>query len=139
MGPHKRAKIQETKNARSYVHDALLLLNEVSLDAEGDLGREHALVVDLLHAWCLSLWLYHFCGHNDYRNYLRVAVKELILLLLSDPADDHQVVQMQEALCMVLTHQLDWSLDDLELNSVERQIVDRVLAEPAPDFEILKF
>jgi hypothetical protein len=38
---------------------------------------------------------------------------------------------------MVLTHQFDWSLDDLELDSTDRQIVDRVLADlPAPDFEI---
>jgi len=38
---------------------------------------------------------------------------------------------------MVLTHQLDWSLDDLELDSTERQIVDRVLADwPALDFEL---
>ena len=38
---------------------------------------------------------------------------------------------------MVLTHQLDWSLDDLELNSYERQIVDRVLTEySTPDFVI---
>ena len=34
------------------------------------------------------------------------------------------------------THQLDWSLDDLELDSTERQIVDRVLAEySTPDFK----
>ena len=121
---------------QSYVHDALLLLNEVSLDAEGDLGREHALVVDVTHAWCLSLWLYHFLGHSDYRSEFQVAVQAL-LLLLARTQDADQTRQIEQTLCMVLTHQLDWSLDDLELDSTDRQIVDRVLADlPAPDFEI---
>ena len=121
---------------QSYVHDALLLLNEASLDAEEDLGKEHALFVDLHHAWCLSLWLYHFCGHSDYREYLRTAAQALILLLSRAQNADNKR-QIEYALCMVLTHQLEWSLDDLELDSVDRQIVNRVLAEySTPDFAI---
>ena len=60
-----------------------------------------------------------------------------LLLIFSRAQDADQERQIEETLCMVLTHQLDWSLDDLELDSTERQIVDRVLADlPAPDFEI---
>lgn len=114
----------------------MLLLNEANLDAEADLGREHALVVDLHHAWCLSLWLHHFFGHSDYREYLRTAVQALILLLSRVQNADNKR-QIEYTLCMVLTHQLEWSLDDLGLDSVDRQIVNRVLADlPAPDFEI---
>ena len=42
-----------------------------------------------------------------------------------------QTRQIAQTLCMVLTHQLDWSLDDLELDSTERQIVDRLADLPA--------
>ena len=72
----------------------------------------------------------------SYREYLRTAVQALILLLSRVQNADNKR-QIEYTLCMVLTHQLDWSLDDLELDSTERQIVDRVLADlPAPDFEI---
>ena len=74
--------------------------------------------------------------HENYRGELLIAVKNFLdLLPLAQDAD--QTRQIEQTLCMVLTHQLDWSLDDLELDSTERQIVDRVLADlPAPDFEI---
>ena len=46
-----------------------------------------------------------------------------------------QTRQIEHTLCRVLTHQLDWSLDDLPLDDIERQIVDTLLAEvPAPGF-----
>ena len=78
----------------------------------------------------------HFYGHNDFRSDLQIAVKGL-LLIFSRAQDADQERQIEETLCMVLTHQLDWSLDDLELNSYERQIVDRVLTEySTPDFVI---
>ena len=32
--------------------------------------------------------------------------------------------------CRVLAHQLDWSLDDLELDAHERKVVDMLLEEP---------
>ena len=74
--------------------------------------------------------------HENYRGELLIAVKNFLdLLPLAQDAD--QTRQIEKTLCMVVTHQLDWSLDDLELDSTERQIVDRVLADlPAPDFEI---
>ena len=71
---------------------------------------------------------------RNHRRYLRIAVHEL-LLLLARTQDADETRHMEQTLCMVLTHQLDWSLDDLELDSTDRQIVDRVLADlPAPDF-----
>ena len=72
----------------------------------------------------------------SYREYLRTAVQALILLLSRVQNADNKR-QIEYTLCMVLTHQLEWSLDDLELNSYERQIVDRVLTEySTPDFVI---
>ena len=60
-----------------------------------------------------------------------------VLNLLPYAQDADQTRQIEKSLCMVLAHQLDWSLDDLELDSTERQIVDRVLADwPALDFEL---
>ena len=51
--------------------------------------------------------------------------------------DAKQKRHIERLLRRVLTHQLDWSLDDLDLDSTERQIVDKVLADlPAPDFEV---
>ena len=119
-----------------YVRNAFLLLNEVYLNAEEDLGEEHGLFIGLMHTYYLSLWLNHFYGTEKYRNYLRTAVDGL-LYLLPRAQDADQKREIEYNLCVVLTHQLDWSLDDLELDSTERQIVDRVLADlPAPDFEI---
>ena len=73
---------------------------------------------------------------SDYRSELRVAVQAL-LLLLARTQDADQKREIEYNLCMVLTHQLDWSLDDLELDWEVRQIVDGILADlPAPDFEM---
>ena len=44
--------------------------------------------------------------------------------------------EIQGTLCRALAHQLDWSLDDLELDSTDRQIVDEYVDFPAPDVEI---
>ena len=119
-----------------YLRDALVLLHQVGLHAEEDLGEGHALVIELASASCLSVWLYHFYGHESYRGQLLTAVKN-VLNLLPYAQDADQTRQIEKSLCMVLTHQLDWSLDDLELDSTERQIVDRVLADwPALDFEL---
>ena len=114
----------------------MVLLHQVGLHAEEDLGEGHALVIELASASCLSVWLYHFYGHESYRGQLLTAVKN-VLNLLPYAQDADQTRQIEKSLCMVLTHQLDWSLDDLELDSTERQIVDRVLADwPALDFEL---
>ena len=122
-----------------YVRNAFLLLNEVYLNAEEDLGEEHGLFIGLMHTYYLSLWLYHFYGHEGYRKDLRVAVKGLLHLaaiLAPRAQDDRQKRHVERLLRTLLTHQLDWSLDDLELDSTERQIVDRVLAEySTPDFK----
>ena len=86
-----------------------------------------------MHTYYLSLWLNHFYGTEKYRNYLRTAVDGL-LYLLPRAQDADQKREIEYNLCMVLTHQLDWSLDDLELDSTERNFVDIVLANlPASD------
>ena len=100
------------------------------------MNRRHLRVVGRMHACYHSYWLYHFYGHNDFRSDLQIAVKGL-LLIFSRAQDADQERQIEETLCMVLTHQLDWSLDDLELDWEVRQIVDGILADlPAPDFEM---
>ena len=88
-----------------------------------------------------SVWLEHFYGDEGYREDLREAVHGLVHLLNQlhqalGPAHD-TFIEVQHTLRDVLSCQLDWSLDDLELNSYERQIVDRVLTEySTPDFVI---
>ena len=82
-----------------------------------------------MHTYYLSLWLNHFYGTENYRNYLRTAVDGL-LYLLPRAQDADQKREIEYNLCMVLTHQLDWSLDDLELDSTERQMVDVLLEDP---------
>ncbi len=90
-----------------------------------------------MHSYYRSLWLYHFYGHKGYRKDLQGALRGLLRLMLRARQDAQQTRQIAQTLCRVLTHQLDWSLDDLELNSYERQIVDRVLFDfSTPDFEI---
>ena len=41
-----------------------------------------------------------------------------------------EAVEIRHTLRRVLAHQLDWSLDDLELDSTERQMVDVLLTDP---------
>ena len=41
---------------------------------------------------------------------------------------------VERLLRTLLTHQLDWSLDDLELDSAEQQIVDRLADLPAASY-----
>ena len=120
-----------------YVGAALGLLHQARLDAEDDLGKEHGIVFRLMHSYYRSLWLYHFYGHKGYRKDLQGVLRGLLRLMLRARQNAQQTRQIAQTLCMVLTHQLDWSLDDLELNSYERQIVDRVLTEySTPHFEI---
>ena len=83
-----------------------------------------------MHTYYLSLWLYHFYGHEGYRKDLRVAVKGL-LHLAQRAQDAKQKSHIERLLRTLLTHQLDWSLDDLELDSYERRIVDRLADLPA--------
>ena len=87
-----------------------------------------------MHAYYLSLWLHHFYGREGYRKDLQVAVKGLLHLaaiLAPRAQDDRQKRHVERLLRTLLTHQLDWSLDDLELDSTERQIVDRLADLPA--------
>ena len=95
------------------------------------------LFIGLMHTYYLSLWLYHFYGHEGYRKDLRVAVKGLLHLaaiLAPRAQDDRQKRHVERLLRTLLTHQLDWSLDDLELDSTERQIVDRLADLPAASY-----
>ena len=91
------------------------------------------LFIGLMHTYYLSLWLYHFYGHEGYRKDLRVAVKGL-LHLAQRAQDAKQKSHIERLLRTLLTHQLDWSLDDLELDSTERQIVDRLADLPAASY-----
>ena len=116
-----------------YVRDAFVLLHQVSRNAEADLGECQRLFIGLMHTYYLSLWLYHFYGHEGYRKDLRVAVKGL-LHLAQRAQDAKQKSHIERLLRTLLTHQLDWSLDDLELDSTERQIVDRLADLPAASY-----
>ena len=67
--------------------------------------------------------------------YLRTAVKGLIALIflavnLFGSWEHETCEEIQDTLRRVLAHQLDWSLDDLELDSTERQMVDVLLEDP---------
>ena len=118
-----------------YVRDAVLLLQEGANRAKQDLGEDHELTLGLAHTYFQALWLHHFFGHKRYREYLRTAVKGLIALIFLAVnlfgSWDHQTCEeIQDTLRRVLAHQLDWSLDDLELDSTERQMVDVLLEDP---------
>ena len=70
--------------------------------------------------------------HEGYREHLRCAVKGLIPLLLQAKdvfgSWEHQTCEeIQDTLCRVLAHQLDWSLDDLELDAREQEVVATLL------------
>ena len=93
-------------------------------------GECQRFCIGLMYTYYLSLWLYHFYGHEGYRKDLRKAVKGLIHLS-ARAQDARQKRHIERLLRRVLTHQLDWSLDDLELDSTERQIVDRLADLPA--------
>ena len=102
--------------------------------AKEDLGLRHTLTMDLTHAYLLSLYQMHFYGREGYRDVLRRAVKGLIYLLArsQDPnkkESTDQTVEISNTLFKALTEQLDWSLDDLELDATERKIVDLVLTD----------
>ena len=88
----------------------------------------------LMYTYYLSLWLCHFYGHKGYRKDLREAVRGL-LHLAPRVKEAKQKRHVEHLLRRVLTHQLDWSLDDLELDSTERQIVDRLADLPATNVE----
>ena len=122
-----------------YVHDALEFLREVYPHAKADLGERHKVFIGLMHVYFFSLWLYHLYGYEGYRDHLTRAVRGLIYILARSQDvngnSTRQTRQIEHTLCLVLTHQLDWSLDDLPLDDIERQIVDTLLAEvPAPGF-----
>ena len=101
--------------------------------AKADLGERHKVFIGLMHVYFFSLWLYHLYGYEGYRDHLTRAVRGLIYILARSQdvngKSTHQTRQIEHTLCRVLTHQLDWSLDDLPLDDIERQIVDTLLAE----------
>ena len=72
-----------------------------------------------------SVWLEHFYGDEGYREDLREAVHGLVHLLNQlhqalGPAHD-TFIEVQHTLRDVLSYQLDWSLDDLELGVGDRE------------------
>ena len=70
--------------------------------------------------------------HRGYREHLRTAVKGLIALsarLVRVRGETHDVTQKACAtLRSALDTQLDWSLDDLELDASEQKIIETVLS-----------
>jgi hypothetical protein len=118
-----------------YVSEALSILPPLRSLTIEDLGEDHELTLGLAHTYLRAIWLYHFFGHKGYREHLCCAVKGLIPLLLQAKDvfgswEDKYCEEIQDTLRRVLAHQLDWSLDDLELNSTERQLVDLLLEDP---------
>ena len=63
------------------------------------------------------------------RDKLRIAVKGFLLIFRLVTEDALKQREVIVALHRALSHQLDWSLDDLELDFIDRQVVDLVLAD----------
>ena len=59
----------------------------------------------------------------------RIAVKRFLLIFRLVTEDALKQREVIVALHRALSHQLDWSLDDLELDFIDRQVVDLVLAD----------
>ncbi|CAH0375909.1 unnamed protein product [Pelagomonas calceolata] len=105
-----------------YVHDALELLSDICPDVAGDLGFDHHLTVELFHLLCRARWMHHFYGREGYRDDLREAVTELLGLLgLNLTWEVSQPIR--NTLRLALTHQLDWSLEDLNLDPSELEAI----------------
>jgi len=125
-----------------YVRDAMVLSCKICPDAEKELGRDSAIYMELSHNRFRSIWMIHFYGHQGYRKHLRTAVKGLIALSMRSVrvrGETHEVYQKACAsysatLRSALDTQLDWSLDDLELNASEQEFINRdlYLGAPAP-------
>ena len=89
-----------------------------------------------------SVWLEHFYGDEGYREYLREAVLGLVQLLqqsyqaLGPTHDTYR--EIKNTLHDALSYQLDWSLDDLKLDSesFERLMVDKYADLPTPNFDL---
>ena len=71
----------------------------------------------------------HFYGEKDYRNQLRIAVKGFLVILVQ-AEDEDAFRDIFETLRIALTEQLDWSLDDLELDAEEKRAVGVILSAP---------
>ena len=89
-----------------------------------------------------SVWLEHFYGDEGYREYLREAVLGLVQLLqqsyqaLGPTHDTYR--EIKNTLHDALSYQLDWSLDDLKLDSesFERLMVVKYADLPTPNFDL---
>ena len=89
-----------------------------------------------------SVWLQHFYGDEGYREYLREAVLGLVQLLqqsyqaLGPTHDTYR--EIKNTLHDALSYQLDWSLDDLKLDSesFERLMVVKYADLPTPNFDL---
>ena len=88
--------------------------------------------MELSHNRFRAIWMMHFYGHQGYREHLRTAVKGLIALsarLVRVRGETCEVCQKACAtLRSALDTQLDWSLDDLELDASEQAIIETVLS-----------
>ena len=75
-----------------------------------------------------TLWLEHFYGREGYRGDLRRAVKGLLHVLAASYralGETHRLIRkIEDTLHSALTEQLDWSLDDLELDADEKESLE---------------
>ena len=85
--------------------------------------------IQFLITYFRTNWMMHFYGEKDYRDKLRIAVKGFLLIFRLVTEDALKQREVIVALHRALSHQLDWSLDDLELDFIDRQVVDLVLAD----------
>ena len=101
-------------------------------DAEKEFAPDSVIYMELSHNRFRAIWMMHFYGHQGYREHLRTAVKGLIALsarLVRVRGETCEVCQKACAtLRSALDTQLDWSLDDLELDASEQAIIETVLS-----------
>ena len=115
-----------------YVRDAMVFSCKICPDAEKEFAPDSVIYMELSHNRFRAIWMMHFYGHQGYREHLRTAVKGLIALsarLVRVRGETCEVCQKACAtLRSALDTQLDWSLDDLELDASEQAIIETVLS-----------
>tara|TARA_B100000459_G_C8485601_1_gene160687 strand:+ start:95 stop:580 length:486 start_codon:yes stop_codon:yes gene_type:complete len=125
----------------TYVRTARRFSEEIIVCADEHLdGHDINFRLDLFYL--RSVWLEHFYGDEGYREYLREAVLGLVQLLqqsyqaLGPTHDTYR--EIKNTLHDALSYQLDWSLDDLKLDSesFERLMVVKYADLPTPNFDL---
>ena len=118
-------RLAEVLLEQYYVRDAQHLL-QILVDEQPEVKQ---MPIQFLITYFRTNWMMHFYGEKDYRDKLRIAVKGFLLIFRLVTEDALKQREVIVALHRALSHQLDWSLDDLELDFIDRQVVDLVLAD----------